>query len=46
MTELGKFQLIPPNRAKLWLQGKIEQPQVEKLFAQLGTAVGDLPYFF
>lgn len=46
MTELGKFQFTPPNRATFWLQEKIELPQVERLFAQLGDAVGDEPYFF
>lgn len=46
MTELGKFQFNSPNRATFWLQGKIELPQVEKLFGQLGKSVSDLPYFF
>ncbi len=46
MTELGKFQFTPPNRATFWLQDKIEQAQVEKLFGQLGEAVRGQPYFF
>lgn len=46
MTEPGKFQFTPPNHATFWLQGKIERPQVEKLFDQLTEAVGDQPYFF
>ncbi len=29
-----------------WLQGKIEQSQVERLFDQLAEVVHDLPYFF
>lgn len=46
MTELGKFQFTPPNHAMFWLQGKIELPQVEKLFGQLGEAMAGQPYFF
>jgi hypothetical protein len=46
MTEPGKFQFTPPNHAAFWLQGKIEQPQVERLFAQLTAAVSGQPYFF
>lgn len=46
MTELGQFQFNPPNHAVFWLQGKIEQPQVENLFSQLAAAVSGLPYFF
>jgi hypothetical protein len=46
VTELGKFQFNPPNHATFWLQDKIEQAQVERLFAQLGAAVRDQPYFF
>ena len=46
MTELGKFQFNPPNHATFWLQGKIEQPQVERLFSQLAEAMAGQPYFF
>lgn len=46
MTELGKFQFTPPNHATFWLQGKIEQSQVERLFGELAAEVSGLPYFF
>jgi hypothetical protein len=46
VTEPGKFQFTPPNHATFWLQDKIEQAQVEKLFGQLGEVVRDQPYFF
>lgn len=46
MTEPGKFQFTPPNHAKFWLQGKIELPQVERLFSELAAEVAGLPYFF